>query len=103
MTSLTIDPTRPPTYKHLIVITPDSRAFLVEGKDIISAHMQLQDLTFSQGLPMLPWMPIEPASNPRLDLRIHVEAKGYTCLKSGSLKRILRYLQKRNKEQKKHV
>ena len=103
MARLTIDPTRLPEKGDLIIITPDRRAIIVEAGKLDYAQVEIMDIT----PPAKPytisssWLPLPPP--PIYSIGVKGEAGGYTVMKTGSLKRVMRYLEKRKKEKKKHV
>lgn len=103
MASLTIDPTRPPEKGDLIIITPDQRAIIVEAGKLDYAQVEIMDITppAVQYPPLPPWLQFPP--RPTYSISVKGEAAGYTVMKTGSLKRVMRYLEKRKKEKKKHV
>lgn len=103
MASLTIDPTRPPEKGDLIIIMPDRRAIIVEADKLCYAQAEIMDIT-PPAVPytvLPPWLQLPPS--PLYSIGLKGEAKGYTMMKTGSLKRVMRYLEKRKKEKKKHV
>ena len=103
MASLTIDPTRPPEKGDLIVIMPDRRVVIVEASDLNYAQASITDVTppFLRDLSLPPWLNFPPM--PTYAIRIDAEAMGCTLMKTGSLKRVLRYLEKQKKEKRKHA
>ena len=103
MASLTIDPTRPPEKGDLIIIMPDRRAIIVEADKLGYAQAGIMDIT-PPAIPytvLPPWLQIPPP--PTYSISVKGEAAGYTVMKTGSLKRVMRYLEKQKKEKKKHV
>lgn len=103
MASLTVDPTRLPEKGDLIIITPDRRAIIVEADKLGYAQVEIMDITPS-AVPytvLPPWLQLPPI--PTYSISIKGEAAGYTVMKTGSLKRVMRYLEKRKREKKKRV
>ena len=103
MARLTIDPTRLPEKGDLIIITPDRRAIIVEADKLGYAQVEIMDITppAERYPPLPPWLQFPP--RPTYSISVKGEVAGYAVMKTGSLKRVMRYLEKRKKEKKKHV
>lgn len=100
MVGLTNDTTRQSEKGDLIVVLPGHRVLLVEAKALCYAQVGIEDITPDPRELHIgpPWWEFVLPPEKHYVIRLEGEMKGYTLMKTGSLKRVLRYLEKRKRE-----
>ena len=92
MVGLTMDSTRPPERGNFVVILPDRRVILVDADAVCYAQTSITELSLRDATP----------EKRRYHIRIDGEMRSYMVFKTGSLKRVLHYLERRKQEKRKH-